>query len=99
MGLTNAFASRIGPDDVTHPKPHPEAVLKSAEALGVAPDEMFFVGDTDFDVLAARAAAVRCVCVTTGYNTRDELLALEPEAVFDSLDEATDYMLEHRNGA
>ena len=93
LGVLDYFVSRIGPDEVTHPKPHPEAVLKSLEHLGVARDEMFFVGDTHFDVLAARAAHVRCLCVTTGYSTRDELVALEPEAVFDTLAELTDYVL------
>jgi phosphoglycolate phosphatase-like HAD superfamily hydrolase len=95
LGVLHYFESRIGPDEVTHPKPHPEAVWKSLEKLEVSCDEMFLVGDTHFDVLAARAAAVRCVCVCTGYNSREELVALQPEAVFDSLTEATAYMLAH----
>ena len=97
MGLLGFFETRLGPHDVTHPKPHPEAVLKSLEGLQVTNDEMFFVGDTDFDVLAAMEANVRCLCVTTGYDTREKLVALAPEAVMDSLTEVTDYILAHRN--
>ena len=93
LGLLDPFESRIGPHDVTHAKPHPEAVLRSLEALDAQPGEMFFVGDTDFDVLAAHRAGVECLCVTTGYNTCEQLAALEPAGIFDSLDELTDYIL------
>jgi phosphoglycolate phosphatase len=94
FGILHYFASRIGPDEVTHPKPHPEAVLKSCADLGVAPGELVFVGDTRFDVLAAQAAGVRCLAVTTGYASRDELRALQPEALFDRLDAVTAYLLD-----
>ena len=96
LGVLPHFESRIGPDEVSHPKPHPAAVLKSLDQLGVAPDEAFFIGDTDFDVKAAHAAHVRCLCVTTGYSTRAELEGLEPERVVDSLDAITAYVLQNR---
>lgn len=93
LGVLHYFESRIGPDEVTHPKPHPEAVLKSMENLGTAPHETIFVGDMDFDVLAARAAGVDCYCLTTGYLSRSEIEALEPAAVCDSLDEVAERIL------
>lgn len=95
LGVLDFFEVRLGPEDVTHPKPHPEAVLKALAGFGAAADEMFFVGDTHFDVTAAANAGVRCLCVTTGYNTRAELEQLNPEGVFDTLAELTDYMLAH----
>ena len=93
LGVLDYFAVRIGPEDVCRPKPHPECVLQALEAFAAAPGEMVFVGDMHFDVEAARAAGVRCVCVTTGYERRDELEALGPEAVFDGLDEALRHLL------
>ena len=98
LGVLDFFTCRLGPDDVTHPKPHPEAVLRALEELRVQPHEMFFVGDTRFDVHAAEAAGVRCLAVATGYATRDELVRLRPEAVFDGLTELTDYIFAHRDG-
>ena len=98
LGLLDSFEVRIGPDDVTHPKPHPEAVLKALDHFGLAPSQMLFVGDMHFDVLAAQAAGVRCLAVSTGYATRAELEALRPEAVFDSLEPLAHYILEHRPG-
>lgn len=94
LGVLDYFMVRIGPDDVSKPKPDAEAVLKACELLSVTPSQMLFIGDTHFDVLAARNAGVRCLCVTTGYATRAELEALEPERVFDSLYELTAYILD-----
>ena len=98
LGVLSAFEARISPSEVTHPKPHPEAVLKALDLLGAKPEEGLVVGDTRFDVLAARAAGTRCVCVSTGYATEQELVSLKPEAVFHGLPEATQYILSHSNG-
>jgi 2-phosphoglycolate phosphatase len=94
LGVLEFFEVRLGPDDVRHAKPHPEVVLTALERFGVGPDEMVFVGDMYFDALAARDAGVRCLCVATGYNTREELEALETDGVFDTLRELTDRLLD-----
>ncbi|MBI5091505.1 MAG: HAD-IA family hydrolase [Candidatus Hydrogenedentes bacterium] len=96
LGVLDYFEVRIGPEDVVNPKPHPEAVLKALAHFNLPPEKMLFIGDMHFDALAARAANVRCLCVATGYATRAELEALEPEAVFDSLDPLIRYILENR---
>ncbi len=93
LGVLGHFAARIGPDEVKRPKPGPEAVLVSAQALGVTTAELFFVGDMHFDLVAAARANVRCLAVCTGYETRQQLEALQPEAVFDRLGEIRDYVL------
>lgn len=92
--MLHYFASRIGPEEVVHVKPHPEAVLRSLAVFGVAAEEACFVGDTHFDVLAAHAACVQCLCVTTGYATRQQLEALDPEAVYDTLNEVARHVIE-----
>lgn len=87
------FESRIGPEDISNPKPHPESLHRVMEQLNVDREELCFIGDTHFDVVAARNAKVRCLAVTTGYATRKELEELGPEAVFDSLNEIHEYLL------
>jgi len=49
-------------------KPHPQPLWSACERLRVAPAQALMVGDSLNDVLAARAAGVRIVCVTYGYN-------------------------------
>ncbi|MCH7908321.1 MAG: HAD-IA family hydrolase [Candidatus Hydrogenedentes bacterium] len=93
FGVFHYFDCCIGPGQVTHPKPHPEPVLKALKLLDTATVHACFVGDTKYDINAAHAAGVRSIAVTTGYASRSELLKLCPDAVFDGIEAAIDYIL------
>ena len=54
-------------------KPAPDTVLAALEALGVTKAETVYVGDSEVDVMTARAAGVPCVSVTWGFRDRDVL--------------------------
>ena len=56
-------------------KPDPTAALELAAAMGLAPAEVAFVGDTAVDVETARAAGMRPVGVLWGFREREELIA------------------------
>ena len=63
-------------------------VARAIERAGaVAPDQVVVVGDTPFDVAAARACGVKVLAVATGSVSREALAACEPDAVFDTLAE------------
>lgn len=63
-------------------------VARAIERAGGVPlDQVIVIGDTPFDVSAARACGARVIAVATGSVTRDALAACEPDAVFDSLAE------------
>lgn len=55
--------------------------IARARAGGVAAGDAVVVGDTPLDVACARADGVRCVAVTTGWYSADELLAAGADAV------------------
>jgi pyrophosphatase PpaX len=57
-------------EDVSRPKPDPEVVLLALQRLGAAPDEALFVGDSDKDILAARAAGVDMALYLPDRNRR-----------------------------
>ena len=54
-------------------KPAPDTVLAAMEALGVSKAETVYVGDSEVDVMTARAAGVPCISVTWGFRDRDVL--------------------------
>jgi pyrophosphatase PpaX len=56
----------VGSDDTERHKPHPEPVLKALELLDAEPQQAAYVGDSPFDVEAARAAGVFAVAVGWG---------------------------------
>ena len=55
-------------------KPDPAAALAIAEKIGVAPENVLYVGDTSVDMECATRAGMRAVGVLWGFRTRTELL-------------------------
>ena len=74
-GLLPSFSLVLGGDSVPRKKPAPDPVLKAARTFGVSPSECAVVGDTENDILAAKAAGARSIGVTWGYGTRATLEA------------------------
>ncbi|WP_337833324.1 HAD family hydrolase [Geoanaerobacter pelophilus] len=58
FGLARYFGCVMTASKVANPKPHPEPLLKVLDHYGIAPSEALFVGDSEVDQLAARAAQV-----------------------------------------
>jgi HAD superfamily hydrolase (TIGR01509 family) len=58
FGLGGYFEYVMTASQVTHPKPHPEPLLKVLEYFGVAPEEALFIGDGEVDMQAAQSAGV-----------------------------------------
>jgi pyrophosphatase PpaX len=56
----------VGSDDTKRHKPDPEPVLKALELLEADPEDAAYVGDSPFDVAAARGAGVFAVAVGWG---------------------------------
>ncbi len=83
----------VSADDTERHKPHPEPLLRALELLGAEPDEAAYVGDSPFDVRAAKAAGVLAVAVTWGGIHREEVLAAEePDALVRSAGELRDVL-------
>ena len=63
----------ISRDDVEHAKPNPDLWLAAAARLGVPPESAIAVGDSVWDLLAARRARMLGVGVLTGGYGQEEL--------------------------
>ncbi|MBU4682798.1 phosphoglycolate phosphatase [Cedecea davisae] len=87
LGIAQYFQVIIGGDDVKEKKPHPEALFKVIENMGLAADELLFVGDSRNDIQAAQAAGCPSVGLTWGYNYGEAIELSKPDVVFDRFDE------------
>lgn len=86
-GLREFFAFTLCADHAEDRKPKPDLLLAACTHLGVAPEEMLYVGDSHTDVAAAAAAGCRVVVVDYGYDhglPRDDV---RPDAIVRSLTE------------
>ena len=88
VGLDRFFDAVIGYDDTERHKPHPEPILAGLGRLGVSSSRAVYVGDSPFDIRAAKAAGIHAVAVTWGgIHPRERLEAEQPHEVVDSAEE------------
>jgi pyrophosphatase PpaX len=91
--LAEAFDVVVGFEDTERHKPDPDPVLLAVERLAGTPAESAYVGDSPFDIGAAKAAGVYAVAVGWGgIHPDDRLLAEEPDAFVRTPEELLDVL-------
>ncbi|QOP46483.1 HAD family hydrolase [Sulfurimonas paralvinellae] len=91
FGIMNKFKVLIGREHVEHPKPHAEPILKALEAFDIEDKDVWMIGDTQMDMVAAEAAGVNAIAVTSGYDSRDTLKKFT-DVVFNDAYEAVKWL-------
>lgn len=92
--LRDAVDEFVTMEDTTEHKPRPEPLLKGLELLGGIPkEEAAYVGDSPFDIEAARAAGLTSVGVSWGAFTESAIRAASPDHLVSDLDAAVDVLL------
>ena len=84
--LDGFFAIVYGGDAFERRKPDPLPLLKTCEALGVAPAHTLMVGDSSNDARAARAAGCPVLLVSYGYNHGEPVGGVDADGVIERLD-------------
>jgi phosphoglycolate phosphatase-like HAD superfamily hydrolase len=70
------------------------ALQRAADLTGrtFAPQEVWVIGDTVSDVECARASGMRVAVVTTGFDSRENLQAAQPDYLVDDLRQLLDVL-------
>ena len=68
MELNSSISAVITGDDGIRRKPAGDMLEAACSKMGTAPGETLMLGDSDNDVIAARAAGCPVWCVPYGYN-------------------------------
>lgn len=93
-GLGTVVDHFVTMEDTAEHKPRPAPLLKGLEVLGDVPrQKSAYVGDSPFDIEAARAAGVLGVGVSWGAFSEDAVRAAEPDHLSPDLDSAVDFLL------
>lgn len=81
-GLEANFDVIVGAEDTSRHKPDPAPLLEALERLDASTADAAYVGDSPFDVRAAKAAGVRAVAVAWGgIHGAETLEREEPDAL------------------
>ena len=64
----------IGESDQVKRKPAPDTVYQALRELGSESSRAIYVGDSEVDLQTAQNAQLRCVSVTWGFRTKEQLL-------------------------
>jgi pyrophosphatase PpaX len=88
LPLRHFFETVVGGDETRGHKPDPEPLLLAAERMDVQPRDCAYVGDSPFDIRAAKAAEMFAAAVTWGgIHDRARLEAEEPDAIVDNAED------------
>jgi pyrophosphatase PpaX len=90
--VAHLFEAVVGGDETEKHKPDPEPLLLAAGRMHASPAETAYVGDSPFDIRAAKAAGMYAVAVTWGrIHDRSKLEREKPDAIVDT----AEGLLEH----
>lgn len=73
--------------DETRSKPHPLMLNEILHESGVSAEQSIMVGDTDYDLLMAKAASITAVAVSYGAHPLARLHAAQPDRIVDHISE------------
>jgi HAD superfamily hydrolase (TIGR01509 family) len=93
LGIEDALDAMTTKDDVERSKPEPDIFQVAVERGGVDPHRALVVGDSVWDVEAARSAGLGCVAVESGGFSRHELAEAGAVHVYRDAQELADQLL------
>ncbi len=90
LGVFEHFEVIVSGDSLPKKKPAPEPMQFAALQLNVELENMLMVGDSENDILAARAAGCPVVAVSYGYGS--DIESLGADAVIHRFDQLREYL-------
>ena len=87
FSLSTFFPVALGGDSLAERKPSPVPLIYISEKLDVAPRQCVMVGDSKNDIVAAKAAGMKSVGLTYGYNYGESISNHKPDWVFDHFED------------
>ncbi|MBO6716391.1 MAG: phosphoglycolate phosphatase [Rhizobiaceae bacterium] len=88
LGISGRFEAICGQDTFPYRKPDPRHLLSTIEAAGGDPAKAVMVGDSETDIVTAKAAGIPVVAVDFGYTDR-HVREFEPSCIISHFDALT----------
>lgn len=81
-GIDGFITSVIGPDEVSAHKPKPDGIYYISEKMGIALEDILYVGDSVTDMKTAINAGVDFAAVTAGAVTAEEFAEMGARMIY-----------------
>lgn len=91
LDLAKYFGAVVGPDTVNIAKPDPAPYFETLNRLGTQARHSVMIGDSETDILTARAAGVPVIAVTFGYTPKP-VATYSPDYLVSHFDEIWDVL-------
>ncbi len=88
-------AGFVGVDDVKHSKPDPEMLHLAMKKMNTTPEDTVIIGDSEYDILAGKAANTMTVAVCTKHPP-DVFVDLHADIILDEIGDLLTYLPLHR---
>ncbi len=75
-------------------KPSPINVIRTMELFEADTDSCIYIGDSEVDVQTAHNAGLKCIGVTWGFRTKEELIHAGCDLIADTCDEIKEIILQ-----
>ncbi len=82
-------------DDVKDHKPSPEGINLFLQKFDLEPENVLMIGDAPSDIKAAKDAGVKVASVVWDSYAKEEVLRMNGDIVFHSIDELEDYIVKN----
>jgi phosphoglycolate phosphatase-like HAD superfamily hydrolase len=92
---SNLFDLLLGGDEVLHGKPHPDEICKAKRLMRQKP--LYHIGDSPYDLRAAKRAGVKSIGVLTGFFTHAQLKKENPTLIARSVAELPYLLMKKSN--
>jgi phosphoglycolate phosphatase len=83
--LQDCFEFVLCREDVATMKPRPDGLVRAISLLGMPRSQIFYVGDSKYDIIAAKQAGLRFVAVPTGNYDETKLRGEGADYVISSI--------------
>ncbi len=90
--LKKYFRVIVAAEHVRRHKPYPDALLKAARFLRIEPKNCLYIGDSIYEMVAARRAGMTGIGMLTGFYTKGALLKAGAKAVFKDMAEVRKFI-------
>lgn len=79
-------------EDIKKGKPSPKQLLFTAKFLNISPSNCLVIGDSIFDIIAAKKAKMNIISISSGFTPKSILKKYHPIAILPSLSKLPNYL-------